>query len=250
MNLKTSVTLVTGASKGIGKDIALTLAETGSAIVVHYNRDRAGADAVVDAIRGRGGKAAVVAGDLGAPEGAAELASAVRKIVESWTPDGKLHALVNNVGECTPVSFAEATAEQIAHAFAVNVMGPALLTSRLLSVMADGGRIVNVSSICARRFLPGLSIYGSAKGAVEALTRNLSVELGPRGITVNAVAPGVTATEKSEWLHTDSGRAFVETLQTMKGIGRTADVADAVRYLVSPEARWVTGQILTISGGA
>jgi NAD(P)-dependent dehydrogenase (short-subunit alcohol dehydrogenase family) len=244
-SLANKIALVTGASRGMGRAAALALAAAGARIVVHYGRDADAAKAVVDQIRAAGGRADAVAADLAAPDGAHKLAAQVRDLVGD-----RLDILVSNAGISKAASIEELTVKDFDNLFAVNVRAPYFLLQQLLPILHDGASVVFVSSLGARAAVGTLAAYASTKGAINTLVKYFAAALGPRGIRVNAVAPGVIDTDMSNFTKTEAGRAVVMGMQTLKRIGTPADVAPVVAFLVSDEARWITGDIVAVDGGS
>jgi len=251
-NLTNKIALVTGASRGIGKATALALAAAGAHVLVHYGKSQKDADSLVGAIRRSGGKADSLGADLAAPGAAAELVAKVRSIVGD-----RLDALVLNAGISKAASLAEYTIEDFDSLFATNVRGPFFLVQQLLPVLGDGSSIIVVTSLGARMVVgkPGLEMpsilaYASTKGALETLVKNWAAILGPRGIRVNAVAPGVIDTEMSNFTKTETGREAALEMQALKRLGKPEDVADVVAFMVSNAARWITGASIPVDGGS
>src|SRR5262245_43360968 len=201
--LANKIALVTGASRGMGRATALALGAAGARIIVHYGRNADEANAVVDQIRANGGQADdAVAADLSAPDGAHVLAAEVRNLVR-----GKLDILVSNAGVSSATTIETLSVKEFDTLFAVNVRAPYFLVQQLLPIMGDGGVIVFVSSLGARAAVGTLAAYASTKGAINTLVKYLASALGPRGIRVNAVAPGVIDTDMSHFTKTEAGRA-------------------------------------------
>src|SRR3984957_11751841 len=228
--LQNKTALVTGASRGIGRAMASALAEAGAHVVVHYGRSAQEAESLVAEIRTKGGHADAISADLGTPEGASLLARQVRSIVGD-----RLDVLVLNAGISKSARVADHTIEDFDNLFATNVRGPFFLVQQLLPVLGEGSSIVVVSSLGARMVvgMPGLEnpsilAYASTKGALETLVKNWAAILGPKGIRVNAVAPGAIDTDMSSFLKTDAGRELVLGMQALKRIGKPEDVADIV----------------------
>ena len=244
MNGKTA--LVTGASRGIGRTTALALAKAGAQVVVHYGRSAKEAEAVVAAIRNTGGRADTVAADLAAPNGAHMLAKEVRGIVGD-----RLDILVLNAGVSKAATIEETTVEDFDNLFAVNVRAPFFLVQQLLPVLCSGTSVVLLSSLAAHAAVGTLlSAYSASKGAVDALVKPFAAALGPRGIRVNAVAPGVTNTEMSNFAKTEAGRSFILGMQALQRIGEPADIGSVVAFLASDDARWITGTTIHVDGGS
>ena len=243
--LANKTALVTGASRGMGRAIALALGAAGARVIVHYGRNAAEAKAVVDQIRASGGEADAVATDLAAPDGAHMLAAEVRNLV-----DGRLDILVSNAGISSASTIETMSVKEFDSLFAVNVRAPYFLVQQLLPIMSDGGAIVFVSSLGARAAVGTLAAYASTKGAINTLVKYFAAALGPRGIRVNAVAPGVIDTDMSNFTKTEAGRTTVIGMQSLKRIGQPDDVASVVEFLASGAARWITGDIIAVDGGS
>jgi 3-oxoacyl-[acyl-carrier protein] reductase len=243
--LANKTALVTGASRGMGRASALTLGAAGARVIVHYGRNADEAAAVVNQIRANGGQADAAGADLAAPDGAHVLAAEVRNLVGA-----KLDILVSNAGISSAAMFDTMSVKDFDSLFAVNVRAPYFLVQQLLPIMSEGGTIVFVSSLGARTAVGTLAAYASTKGAINTLVKYLAVALGPRGIRVNAVAPGVIDTDMSNFTKTEAGRATVVGMQSLKRIGQPDDVASVVEFLVSDASRWITGDIIAVDGGS
>jgi NAD(P)-dependent dehydrogenase (short-subunit alcohol dehydrogenase family) len=243
LNGKTA--LVTGASRGIGRATALALAQGGAQVLVHYNSNEKEADAVVAEIRKGGGKAEKVGVDLRKPEGAHTLAKQVRAIVGD-----RLDILVANAGISKAATIEETTVEDFDNLFAVNARAPFFLVQQLLPALCKGSSIIFISSLAARASVGSLYAYAATKGAVETLVKHFAVALGPRGIRVNAVAPGVVETEMSNFTKTEAGRELTLGMQALKRMAQPDDIAPVVRFLASDDARWVTGASIHVDGGS
>ncbi len=243
--LEGKVALVTGAARGIGAAIAERLAADGAAVAINYAHSDRDAEALADRIVQQGGRATAIRADV---SGAAEARALVEKTFEAF---GRFDILVNNAGTVQFAPIDNVDEAQVRTQFAVNVNGPVFATQAAAARFPrDGGRVINVSSVVATRALAGTSVYAATKSAIDALTRVWAAELGPRGVTVNAVAPGPVATAmmKRNGL-TDEGRRAMIARTPLGRIGEPADVADVVAFLASPDARWITGQVLEASGG-
>jgi 3-oxoacyl-[acyl-carrier protein] reductase len=244
-DLTNKIALVTGASRGIGQAAARALAQNGARVLVHYGRGREEAESLVSEIRGSGGHADAVAADLAADDGAHILAEKVRKIV-----DGKLDILVANAGMSKSVPIEGLTVEDFDRLVAVNVRAPYFLVQQLLPVLGDGSNVIFVSSVAARSAVGTIAAYAATKGAVDTLVKHFAATLGPRGIRVNAVAPGVVDTEMSSFTHTDSGRQITMSMQALKRVATPDDIGGVFAFLASDAARWITGQTIAVDGGS
>jgi len=244
-NLTGKTALVTGASRGIGRASALALARQGAEVLVHYSSGEKEAEAVVAEIRAAGGKAQKVSADLRAADGPQTLAKQVREIVGE-----RLDVLVANAGISKAASIEDTTVEDFDNQFAVNVRAPYFLVQQLLPVLGEGSSVVLLSSLAAHSAVGALSAYAATKGAVDTLVKHFASALGERGIRVNAVAPGVVATDMSNFTKTDAGREVTLGMQALKRIAQPDDIAGAVAFLASDNARWVTGDTLHVDGGS
>ncbi|HEY4381416.1 MAG TPA: SDR family oxidoreductase [Acidobacteriaceae bacterium] len=250
--LQNKTALVTGASSGIGRATAAALAEAGAHVLVHYGRSKQEAESLVAEVRAKGGRADAMSGDLGTPDGAALLAKEARSVAGD-----RLDVLVLNAGISKSALVADYTVEDFDNLFATNVRGPFFLVQQLLPLLGEGSNIVAVSSLGARMVVgkPGLDnrsilAYASTKGALETLVKNWAAILGPSGIRVNAVAPGVIDTDISNFTKTEAGRETALGMQALKRIGKPEDVADVVVFLASDAARWITGASIPVDGGS
>jgi 3-oxoacyl-[acyl-carrier protein] reductase len=244
--------LVTGASRGIGRATALALAATGAHVLVHYGRSTQEAQSLVESIQSKGGRADAIRADLGTPEGAALLAKEVQSIVGK-----QLDVLVSNAGISKAATIKDHTVEDFDNLFATNVRSPFFLVQQLLPILSEGSNIIVVSSIGAHAVVgkpsldsPSILGYASTKGALETLVKNWAAILGPQGIRVNAVAPGVIDTDMSNFTKTEVGREATLGMQALKRIGKPEDVADVVAFLASDKARWITGASIPVDGGS
>jgi len=244
--LADKVAIVTGASKGIGASIAKHLAAEGAAVVVNYSSGKADADRVVAEITSKGGKAVAVQASV------AKQSDIDRLLSETKKAFGRLDILVNNAGvyEFAPL---EQVTEALFHKqFDTNVLGLILASQAAVKHFDEaGGSIVNVSSLASTAALPNASVYSATKAAVDAVTRSLATELGPRNIRVNAINPGVVNTEgfRAAGFEDSAFRKEAEGKTPLGRIGHPDDIAPAAVFLASPEARWITGETLVVSGG-
>jgi NAD(P)-dependent dehydrogenase (short-subunit alcohol dehydrogenase family) len=245
INLSGKTALVTGASRGIGRASALALAQAGAQVLVHYGSAENEATAVVSEIRASGGKAEKVAADLSAADGPHLLAERTRSIIGA-----RLDILVANAGVSTAATIEETTVEDFDRQFAVNVRAPFFLVQQLLPVMCKDSSVILLSSLAARSAVGNLAAYSATKGAIATLVTHFAAALGPRGIRVNAVAPGVVPTDMSNFAKTDAGKDFTLGMQALKRMAAPDDIAAAVAFLASDEARWITGDTLHVDGGS
>ncbi len=239
------VALVTGASRGIGAAIALRFAADGAKVVVNYANSEGEANKVVARITAAGGQAIAVKANMGNPAEIAALFAATMKAF------GKLDILVNNAAIMQRLFLPDVTAETIDAHFNVNVRGYLLSCKHAAEVMTNGGCIINVASAISRMAYPGAVVYTATKGAIDVMSRVLAMELGPKGIRVNVLAPGSTRTDMNS---EKSGKTKEEEAQevaatALRRIGEVEDIADAAALLASDDARWITGAWLDASGG-
>ena len=244
-NLSGKTALVTGASRGIGRASALALARLGAQVLIHYGRAKGEAEAVAKEIRDAGGRAEIVAADLAAPDGAHALAREVRAIVGD-----RLDILVANAGVSKAATIEETTVADFDNLFAVNVRAPFFLVQQLLPILGNDASIVLVSSLAAHASVGNLPAYAATKGAIDTLVKHFASALGPRGIRVNAVAPGVVETDMSNFARTDAGRDFTLGMQALKRVAQPDDIGDVVAFLASADARWVNGDTVRVDGGS
>jgi 3-oxoacyl-[acyl-carrier protein] reductase len=250
--LQNKTALVTGASRGIGRATALALAEAGAHVLVHYGRSTQEAESLVTEIQAKGSRATAISADLATPDGAVHLAQQVRSIVGD-----RLDVLVSNAGVSKSARIADYTVEDYDNLFATNVRGPFFLVQQLLPILGEGSNIIFITSVVARSVVgkpglenPSILAYASTKGALETLVRNWAAILGPRGIRVNAVAPGVIDTDMSNFTKTEAGREVALGMQALKRLGKPDDIADVVAFLASDKARWITGASIPVDGGS
>jgi 3-oxoacyl-[acyl-carrier protein] reductase len=244
--------LVTGASRGIGRATAVALAEAGARIVIHYGRSAQEAESLVAEIKMKGGRADAISADLATPDGVSLLAQEVRSIVGDH-----LDVLVLNAGISKAVRIADYTVDDFDILFATNVRGPFFLVQQLLPLLREGSSVTVMSSLGAREVVgkpglenPSLLAYASTKGALETLVKNWAAILGPSGVRVNAIAPGVIDTDMSNFTKTEAGREAALAMQALKRLGKPEDVADVVAFVVSDAARWITGATIPVDGGS
>jgi 3-oxoacyl-[acyl-carrier protein] reductase len=241
------VAVVTGASKGIGASIAQHLAAEGAAVVVNYSSSKEGAERVVDQIKTSGGKAIAVQANV------AKQADIQRLFAESKKAFGRLDVLVNNAGVYEFAPIEQVTPEHFHKQFDLNVLGLLLTTQEAIKHFGpDGGNIVNISSLVATAAPPNTAVYSATKAAVDAVTRSLAKELGPRKIRVNAINPGMVETEgvHAAGLAESDFRKQIESQTPLGRIGQPQDIGPAAVFLASSDAGWITGETLTIAGGS
>ena len=237
--------LVTGASRGIGRASALALARAGAQVLVHYGNSEKEADAVVAEIRKGGGRAEKAGADLRQANGPHILAKRVHAIVGK-----RLDVLVANAGISKSASIEDTTVEDFENLFAVNVRAPFFLVQQLLPALCKGSSIIFTSSRVAQSAVGTLSAYAATKGAVDTLVKHFAAALGPRGIRVNAVAPGVVETDLSNFTKTEAGRDIALGMQALKRVAQPDDIAPVVAFLASDDARWITGDTVRVDGGS
>lgn len=250
MDLAGKTALVTGSSRGLGRAIAERLAGAGALVAVNYAENRAAAEATVAAIEAAGGRAFAIRARLRGAAEAGRLAAALDAELTARTGSTRLDILVNNIGGGDYGRIGAVDEAVFDQAFDNNVRGAFFLTRALHGRLADFGRVINLSSTGARLTDPAIIVYTMAKAALEAFTRVLAAELGPRGITVNAVAPGFTAGETNRHVTEDPVQAGQVTDATaLRRFGTPEEIADIVFALASPLGRWVTAQTIDASGG-
>jgi 3-oxoacyl-[acyl-carrier protein] reductase len=245
-NLKGKVAVVTGASKGIGAGIAKSLGAAGAAVVVNYASSKEGAEKVVAEIKAQGGKAIAVKGDVAKPADVQKLFDETQKAF------GAVDVLVNNAGVYAFSPLENITEDDFHRHFNTNVLGTILATKEAAKHFgANGGSVINISSVASEAAVPGAAVYSATKGAVDTLTRVLAAELGPRKIRVNVIAPGGVETEGT---HTAGviGSDFEKQMIARTSLGRIGqpdDIAKVALFLASDESAWMTGERLAASGG-
>lgn len=238
------VALVTGGSRGIGRAVSRRLAADGAEVFVHYGQDEAAAAETVSAIEDGGGTATAISADLARPDAVDTLFAAL-----SAAGMTSLDILVNNAAIIATEPIDELSVEEVDRVLAVNVKAPLFIIQRALPLLPDGASVITISSLVTRTAPPEVA-YVMSKGAVDVMGRSLAPTLGRRGITVNAVAPGLTDTDMmAEAINAGDTRERAAAATAMGRVGRPEDIADVVSYLASDRARWVTGQVLDASGG-
>ncbi len=250
-SLAGKIALVTGASRGIGRAIALRLGSEGALVAVHFNRDRAAAQASIAAIVAAGGAAFAIAADFAAPYAAEQLFVAFDACLRQRGDRPRLDILVNNAGIGSRQPLEAVAPEDFERMIAINLRAPFFVMQQALPRLVDGGRIVNISSTAARIAYAETPLYAATKAGLEALTLSTAKRLGSRRITVNAVAPGATRTDLNPLARDpESEPAKLIASETILGrIGEPADIANVVAFLATDQAGWITGQIIEASGG-
>lgn len=242
--------LVTGSSRGIGRATAERLAREGALVAVHCARETDAANEVVHGIEATGGRAFAVQAAFGEPGAVERLFEAVEHGLKERTGSATLSVLVNNAGIKSVQLPEEVTPEVFDQVMAVNAKAPLFVVQHALGLLADGGRVINISSGITRFSNPQEVVYGMSKGAVEQLTFHLARHLGPRGITVNSVVPGVTDNGSTPIFDDPDVVAHIARMSALQRVGQPADIADVVAFLATDDARWITGAVLDASGGS
>jgi NAD(P)-dependent dehydrogenase (short-subunit alcohol dehydrogenase family) len=240
------IALVTGASRGIGRAIAMALARDGWDVVVHFRANTQAATATAREIASLGGVAHLVAADLADPATPERLAAETQAVLR----DRPLSALVLSGGELVATPSAELTPRSFDQLMAVNARSSYFIIQAMLPVIASPGRVICLSSAVTRAYFPNMLAYSMSKGAVDVLVKHLAAELGPRGITVNALSPGVIETDMSAWVSSADGSKLVHSIQALKRVGQPQDVAQVAAFLASSNSGWITGEVIDVSGGS
>lgn len=248
--MKDRIAIITGGSRGLGRNTAVNLAQRGVDVIFTYRSNQKEAESLAREAETLGRKAAGFRLDTGDIRSFDGFVADVHKTLQAWGRD-RFDYLVNNAGNSLHASFEQTTEAQFDEIVNVHFKGVYFLTQKLLPLLKDGGRILNISSGLARFSLPGTSAYGATKGAVEVLTRYLAKELGPRRITVNVVAPGAIQTDFSGGMVRDNPE-INKRVAEMTALGRAGvpdDIGPMIAALLSDENRWVNGQRIEVSGG-
>ncbi len=245
------IALVTGSSRGLGRDTALSLARKGVDVIVTYHSNQVEADAVVASIRALGRKGVALKLDTGSVKYFDAFASELRHVLGETFGATHFDFLVNNAGIGIHAPFAETTEEQFDELMNIHLKGVFFLTQKMLPLLNDGGRIVNLSSGLARFSFPGYSAYAAMKGGIEVLTHYIAKELGPRGITANTVAPGAIETDFGGGIVRDNAQMnqAVASMTALERVGLPEDIGPMIASLLSDDNRWVNGQRIEVSGG-
>ena len=244
-SLSGKTALVTGASRGIGRATALALARAGAQVLVHYHRAEKEADTVIAEIRRSAGRAEKINGDLALKDGPHHLAERVRRVVGQ-----RLDILIANAGVSLSAAIEDTPVDDFDRLFAVNVRAPYFLVQQLLPILCKDSSITFVSSLAAHAAEKNLSAYAATKGAIDTIVTHFAAALGPKGIRVNAVAPGVVETDLSTFTKTATGRDAALGMQALKRIAQPDDIGGVVAFLASDAARWITGDIVRVDGGS
>lgn len=251
MTLQSKIAVVTGGSRGLGKAMALNLADRGIDVVITYHTNKSEAQKVVDSIQSRGRNAAALQLDSGSIPTFKDFAQLLSETLESHFKRKQFDFLVNNGGIGIHASFSETTEEQFDALMNIHFKGVFFLTQKLLPLINDGGRIINISTGLARFSNPGYAAYASMKGAVETLTRYLAKELGTRKIAVNTVAPGAIETDFGGGVVRDNEQLnkYLASMTALGRVGLADDIGGVVGFLCTEDARWINGQRIEVSGG-
>lgn len=246
-----TLTLITGASRGLGRNAALHLAEKGHDLILTYNSGQAEAEAVVEQARALGRKAVALQLDVSRAASFDDFASRVRMALVATFQRDSFDALVNNAGIGIHVPFAETSEEQFDQLVNIHLKGTFFLTQKLLPLLADGGHILNVSTGLARFSLPGYAAYAAMKGGIEVLTRYMAKELGARSIRANVIAPGAIETDFGGGAVRDNAElnAAIAAQTALGRVGLPDDIGNAIAMLLSAEAGWINAQRVEASGG-
>ena len=247
----TKIALVTGGSRGLGKDMALSLAAKGLDVLLTYHSKKAEAEAVVAEIQRHGRKAVALQLDVANAQSFDAFFAQVKTTLRDTFQAVQFHALVNNAGTGVHAAFADTTEAQFDELVDIHLKGPFFLTQKALPLLADGGRIINISSGLARFSTPGYAAYAAMKGAIEVLTRYQAKELGARGIAVNTVAPGAIETDFGGGAVRDNAdvNAYIASQTALGRVGLPGDIGGVVAFLCTDDAKWVNAQRLEVSGG-
>jgi NAD(P)-dependent dehydrogenase (short-subunit alcohol dehydrogenase family) len=247
--LKGKIAIVTGASRGIGKQTAMRLGALGATVVVHYRSQQAAADQVVRSIESGGGSAFALRSDFSDPAAPRAFYERLDRELEGRFGTNRFDILINNAGAGTRALIEDVTEESFEETLQVDLKAPFFLIKYASPRLRDDGRIVNVSSMGTRVAYPEMAAYSSAKAGLEALTLMLAPHFGPRRITVNAVLPGATATDMNPGARDPVRSQELAQTIALRRVGQPEDIAEIIAFLVSDAARWITGQRIDASGG-
>lgn len=249
--MKAKIALVTGGSRGLGRSMALHLAKKGIDIILTYNSNKSAADSVIAEIESDGRKAVAIQLDISKSHTFDSFAQSVNDVLKTKWKTEQFSYLINNAGIGISAPLAKTTEAQFDELMNVQLKGPFFLTQKLLPFITDGGRIINVSTGLTRFTLPGYGIYATMKGGIEVLTKYMAKELGPRGITVNVIAPGAIETDfDGGSVRDNSGiNQFIASQTALGRVGKPDDIGNVIAMLISDEAHWVNAQRIEASGG-
>ncbi|MEA5427641.1 SDR family NAD(P)-dependent oxidoreductase [Arcicella lustrica] len=245
------IALVTGGSRGLGKNMALSLAQKGNDVIITYQSQKEEAEKVIEEIKQLGQQAVALQLDVANSKTFDSFIESLKSALSETFKADKIDFLINNAGIGTHASFAETTEEQLDTLYSIHFKGAFLLTQKALSILANGGGIINISTGLARFSFPGYAAYASMKGAIETLTKYQAKELGQRGIRVNVVAPGAIETDFGGGTVRDNAQvnAHIASQTALGRVGLPDDIGGVIAFLCSEEARWINAQRIEISGG-
>ncbi len=249
--MKTKIALITGGSRGLGKDMAINLAQKGVDIILTYHSNKLAAQEVVTEIENHGQKAKAFQLDTGNIKDFPLFFDEISTYLNNETGHPHIDYLINNAGTGVYQAFSETTEEQFNQMFNIHLKGVYFFTQKALPFLNDGGRIINISSGLTRFTFPNSSAYASMKGAIEVFTRYLAKELGPRGIRANVVAPGAIATDfgGGETRDNEEKRKALSSITALSRVGEPDDIGGVVAFLCTGDAKWINGQRIEVSGG-
>jgi len=249
--MKTKIALITGGSRGLGKDMAINLAQKGVDIILTYHSNKLAAQEVVTEIENHGQKAKAFQLDTGNIKDFPLFFDEISTYLNNETGHSHIDYLINNAGTGVYQAFSETTEEQFNQMFNIHLKGVYFFTQKALPFLNDGGRIINISSGLTRFTFPNSSAYASMKGAIEVFTRYLAKELGPRGIRANVVAPGAIATDfgGGETRDNEEKRKALSSITALSRVGEPDDIGGVVAFLCTGDAKWINGQRIEVSGG-
>ncbi|KOR80583.1 short-chain dehydrogenase [Bacillus sp. FJAT-21352] len=247
---KNKYALVTGASRGIGKSVAIQLATDGFNILLHYNQNTEKANKLKKEIELIGRQVKLIQGDFNSSEGIEAFIEKTRKMLIEEN-DVSLHTIVHNAGHATSNAFGEVDYDEFDRLFNANVKAPYFITQSLIEFLEFSGRIINLSSGVTRIAFPHMMVYSMTKGAINTMTFTLAKELGAKGITVNSVMPGIIDTDSTaNWLHTEEGQENAKNMSALKREGQPEEIANAVSFLASEKGSFITGHNMDVTGGS
>ena len=246
-----TIALITGGSRGLGKATALNLADAGHDIIFTYHSKQAEADALAREIRSKGRKAYALQLDVGQSKTFRAFSESLKQVLQKEWQSDRFDFLINNAGIGIHASFAETSEEQFDQLYNIHLKGTFFLTQTLLPLIKDGGRIINISTGLARFSLPGYSAYAAMKGGIEVLSRYMAKELGPRGISVNTLAPGAIETDFGGGAVRDNQQinAMIASQTALGRVGLPDDIGAAISSLLAPGNHWINAQRIEVSGG-